>query len=162
MSHFSPKSLAFYGVAIGSVTTLFLVTTRYGEAHLQAPKPIQGDYAIAPTTLPGCLSDRPLTLSIQQSGIYLTGTLLPAAAADRTIRIAKERPSLTGRWNSQELHLSGALSQVPQCSGTVQIQGTIQDTTLTGTIQLDTSAPTTPFTAQLQAAPNDSESTATH
>lgn len=162
MSHFSPKSLAFYGVAIGSVTALFLATTRYGEAHLQAPKAIEGDYAIAPATLPGCLGDRPLTLSIQQSGIYLTGTLLATDADDRTIRIAQERPSLTGRWNSKDLAISGALSHIPQCSGTVQIQGTIQNTTLTGTTQLNNSTPPTPFTAQLQAAPDNSEGATTH
>ncbi|MBD2156409.1 hypothetical protein [Leptolyngbya sp. FACHB-16] len=156
-SHFSPKSLAFYGVAIGSVTVLFLATTRYGQAHLQAPKAIEGDYAIAPGTLPGCLGDRPLTLSIQQSGIYLTGTLLANDADDRTVRIAKERPSLTGRWNSQELTLSGSLSHIPQCSGTVEIQGAIQNNTLTGTAQLDALMPPIPFTAQWQEAPDATE-----
>lgn len=36
-SHFSPKSLLFYGTMIGSVAILFRVVSGYGEANLKAP-----------------------------------------------------------------------------------------------------------------------------
>lgn len=149
-SHFSPKSLAFYGVAIGSVVTLFTVTTRYGEASLQAPRTIEGSYGIAANTLPGCLGDRPLNLAVQQSGIYLTGTLLPTDVDERTARIAKERPALTGRWNNEQLTLAGPLTHLSNCTGTIQIQGTIQQDKLTGAAQLDAASPAASFTAQRQ------------
>ena len=37
MSHFKPKSLAFYAMAISSVFILFKVVSEHGEAKLKAP-----------------------------------------------------------------------------------------------------------------------------
>lgn len=136
-SHFSPKSLAFYIGAIGFVVALFSITTAYGEAHLRAPSPIDGRYPISTSSLPGCLSDKKLVLTVQQSGIYLTGSLLPEDADERLTRIAGERPSLTGRWDNQQLALDGPLKYLENCEGKVNIQGAVNDKTLTGKVRLE-------------------------
>ena len=38
MNHLSLKSLAFYGIAIGSVALLFKVVSAYGETNLKAAR----------------------------------------------------------------------------------------------------------------------------
>lgn len=55
MSHFNLKSLAFYGVAIGSVLVLFKTVTAYGESNLKAPDKIGGIYRLEAQNLPECI-----------------------------------------------------------------------------------------------------------
>ncbi len=131
--HFSPKSLLFYSCAIVSVTTLFCVVSAYGEANLKPPNKIDGRYQIDTANLPGCLK-APLLLAIQQSGIYLTGAILPVDTPENDLRKALERPPLTGRWDNEQLQLQGALTDLPNCQERVNIQGSIQGTISQGTV----------------------------
>jgi hypothetical protein len=160
-SHFNLKSLVFYGSAIGAVVILFSVVTAYGEAQLKAPIQIKGRYQIAAQDLPGCLKSKQLLLMIEQSGIYLNGSLLPGDAAEKLVKKAEERPSLTGRWSNQQLVLNGPLSQLPNCQSEVNIQGTIEGTpqagkldqaTLNGTIRLSSEPTAASFTAKQEPA----------
>ncbi|MBD2460373.1 hypothetical protein H6G89_04885 [Oscillatoria sp. FACHB-1407] len=117
-SHFQPKSLLFYGVMIGSVTILFRLTSAYGERHLKAPPNVNGHYLIN-EPLVGCpegdypkgeTASHRLVLVIQQSGVYLNGTLtLVEAESDTSQENASlgKQPSLTGRWQEGQITLSG-------------------------------------------------------
>lgn len=139
MSHFNLKSLAFYGTAIGTVIILFSVTTNYGESHIKAPLDIDGRYSISSQTLPDCLNAKPLFLDIRQSGIYLSGALVEAAAKEKVIKAVEQRPPLSGEWNNQKFSLLGSLTHMQECQGKVTISGTIQDRTMTGTLSLNSS-----------------------
>ncbi|UBF24803.1 hypothetical protein K9N68_24550 [Kovacikia minuta CCNUW1] len=165
-SHFSLKSLAFYGIAIGSVVLLFSVVTAYGEANLKAPVQIKGRYTIAAQDLPGCLKSEQLLLLVEQSGIFLNGSLLPGDAAERLVKKAEERPSLTGRWRNQELVLDGPANHLPNCQGKIHIQGTIEGTRqagkieqalLNGTIHLGSQADAARFIAKQEPAEQPAE-----
>jgi hypothetical protein len=148
MHHFSLKSLTFYGVAIGSVVTLFSLTTAYGEANLRPSTKIAGRYRLHAQTLPGCLKTEALVLTVQQSGIYLNATLAEPGATPAPS--AKLKPSLHGFWRSQQLTLAGRPTALKACQPTateVQIQGTIAQKLLKGTIGLGTAAPAD-FTAE--------------
>lgn len=151
------RSIAFYGSAIAGVIALFSVTTAYGEAHLKAPEEIDGRYRIAPAGLPDCLNSRPLILVVQQSGTYLTGSLLPEAATEAVIAMAEERPLLAGRWNNQTLTLTGKVSGLPNCQQPVSIEGTVAsqapkaDRVLNGVLKLQASSVS--FTAQREDSP---------
>jgi hypothetical protein len=68
MNHLSLKSLAFYGVAIGSVALLFKVVSAYGETNLKAAPAIGGSYRFDAKSLPECLKSDSLVLTIEQSG----------------------------------------------------------------------------------------------
>lgn len=156
MSHFSLKSLTFYGVAISSVVVLFKVVTAYGETHLKAPPAIGGSYQINAQKLPGCLKSKVLVLDIQQSGIYLFGALLPAKTDVKTATVAEEKPSLNGRYSNQQLNLEGAVPSVSKCNkadgseGTisVKIQGIVKGKTLVGKVALSSIPTAVQFTAQ--------------
>lgn len=119
------RSLAFYGSAIAGVVVLFSVTTSYGEAHLKAPEKIDGRYRIESSNLPDCFNAKPLILVVQQSGVYLTGSLLPEDAAEAVVTTATERPLLTGQWDNHQLTLQGAVNGLPNCPNPIQIEGTI-------------------------------------
>ncbi len=149
-NHLNLRSIAFYAIAIGSVVALFVITTNYGEAHLQAPSKVGGRYAMQADNLPECLKDSPLILSIQQSGVYLTGSLLAEGSSEKTTKIAEERPSLTGKWDGQQLTLSGSLKEFNACQGNLQIQGTVDNNQLMGKLRLDSTSETIEFTAPLQ------------
>ncbi len=151
--HFSPKSLIFYGCAIGSVTLLFSLATAYGEANLKAPYPIDGRYPLSVSSLPKCLQAQSLVLNVQQSGIFLTGSLLPNPAPERSVQMARDRPSLTGNWRNQQLTLGGNVSDLPNCQGTVSIQATIEQDTMKGILRLSSSAGEVPFSAKREAPP---------
>ncbi|HEY9620597.1 MAG TPA: hypothetical protein V6C78_09520 [Crinalium sp.] len=157
-THFNAKSLAFYVVAIGFVVVLFSVTTAYGNTHLHAPTAIDGRYSFAASNLPGCLKADKLILNIQESGIYLTGSLLSADADDRIVKIADERPSLTGEWNDQQLTLSGRLSHLKNCDDTVHIQGTVNQNALTGNIRLESASEVADFAAQREESKPEAQS----
>jgi len=150
-NHFSLKSLSFYGGAISFVVILFSVVTAYGEANLKAAQKIDGRYQIPAQTLPGCLKSEQLILLVQQSGVYLTGSLLAADAADTLGRRAAERPAMTGTWDDKRLTLQGAATYLPQCQGEVKIQGTIVQQTLNGTLSLSAAPGDSPFTATQEA-----------
>lgn len=117
MGHFNFKSLAFYGVAIGSVLLLFEVVTAYGEANLKASAPIDGRYRLTlAQNLPSCLKSDALVLTIQQSGIYLNGSLLPAQTNAQMPTSAQNKPSLTGQTGNQQLSLSGTVPSSTFCN----------------------------------------------
>ncbi len=144
--HFNLRSLIFYASAIGSVVMLFTVTTAYGEKNLQAPRAIDGRYPLALKSLSDCLQTKPVTLFLQQSGVFLTGSLLPADAADSVIRIARERPPLSGQWRNDQLTLTGNLDRAWNCPATVKIAGTVTAATLQGTLTLSAMPTPIPFT----------------
>lgn len=155
--HFSPRSLAFYGIAIVSVVVLFSIATAFGESKLKAPRNIDGQYAISDAALPGCLSGKKSALIVQQSGIYITGALIPADADERVIRTAKERPLLHGDWNNRELTLRGSLAYLTNCQEQISIVGTIEQDTLSGQLQLGANTAAVPFTAQRAAVQKKTE-----
>ena len=145
MNHLKFQSLAFYGVAIGSVLILFKVVTAYGEANVKAPAPIEGQYRLAlEGSVPNCSPASNLVLGIQQSGIYLNGFLLPAQISQDS-STAAEKSSLTGALNNQQLLLSGkvltTLCSNPAASDTnlVTIQAQIQGQSLAGELVLNAS-----------------------
>ena len=149
-SHFTLKSLSFYGGTIAFVVILFSMVTAYGEANLKAPQKIDGRYQIPAQALPGCLKSEQLILLVQQSGIYLTGSLLTADTADTLGKRATERPSMTGNWENQRLTLHGNASYLPKCQGEVRMQGTIAQQTLNGTLNFSAAPGDMPFTAKLE------------
>lgn len=152
-SHFSPRSLTFYGCAIGFVTVLFSVVSAYGEANLKAPIHIGGRYPIATSNLPGCLQNQSLVLLVQQSGIFLNGSLVPLDAPEKVARIAEERPSLTGHWDNRTLTLQGTTIYLPNCSIPISLQGNVEGNLLKGTIQLSASREGVAFTANRDVLP---------
>ena len=159
MSHFSLKSLAFYGVAIGSVVLLFTVTTRYGEANAKAPQDVAGRYPISNQNLPGCLKAKPLVLKVKQSGVYLSAALVEANASEKLVQAIEQRPPLSGEWNNQQFMLTGSLPHMEGCQETVAIAGTIQNGTMNGVLNLNSSPEKIPFTAQKEL-PKETESEA--
>ncbi|MBX9255093.1 hypothetical protein H1Q63_14285 [Desmonostoc muscorum CCALA 125] len=113
MNHFNFKSLAFYGVAISSVLLLFKAVTVYGESNLKAPPKVSDRYRLTlAENLPNCEKSDTLTLNIQQSGIYLNASILPANANDDI----DEKHSLTGILKNQQLNLSGKINRSILCN----------------------------------------------
>jgi hypothetical protein len=117
MSHFNLKSLTFYGVAISSVVILFKIVTVYGEKNLKAPPAIQGAYRIPTQHLSHCLKADELTLKLEQSGIYLSGFLLPSFAQNASPKNTDEKPSLSGKWQNKNANvtLSGLVPGLNPC-----------------------------------------------
>ena len=156
MSHFSLKSLTFYGVAISLVVVLFKVVSAWGETNLKAPPAIGGSYKINAQKLPGCLKSDALVLDIKQSGIYLFGSLLSAKTDVQKATVAEEKPSLNGHYSNQKLSLEGSVPWITKCNkadgsgGTlsVKIQGVVKGKTLTGQIALSSKSAAAQFTAQ--------------
>ncbi len=138
---FNLTSLAFYAGTIGAVVALFSFATAYGEANLKAPTKLDGRYRIAAQALPGCLKAEALILTIEQSGIYLSGSLLNADETDKTLTASKKQSSLTGMFDREQLTLSGVPSHLDACLKTAQIpevlvQGAVTEGTITGKIRL--------------------------
>lgn len=175
-SHFSPKSLLFYGTLIGSVVILFRVVSGYGEATLKAP-PNLGGYYLSQQSLPGCPDSTRFKLMIQQSGVYLYGALHLVEATEDTSSQSSASPihenlTLRGLWQPQQLSLAGATSLPASCQFfgdatttanadqkaqqiPVSIQGAVSDlekAELTGQITLAASNPVK-FTAIREAIP---------
>ncbi|MEG4593187.1 hypothetical protein QUB00_15435 [Microcoleus sp. F8_C2] len=159
MNHLSLKSLAFYGIAIGSVSLLFKVVTAYGEANLKAAPAIAGTYRFDPKSLPDCLKSDVLVLTIEQSGVYLSGNLRSGSSEGRE-KTAQEKPYLFGKWETQGLNLSGAVPNLAGCSdstaigqnSSVRMRGIVEQGSLKGKISLTDKAAATDFTAQREAA----------
>ncbi|MEG4857228.1 hypothetical protein QUB75_05270 [Microcoleus sp. K1-B6] len=159
MNHLSLKSLAFYGVAIGSVSLLFKVVTAYGEANLKAAPAIAGTYRFDANSLPECLKSDVLVLTIEQSGVYLSGNLRSGSREGRE-KTGEEKPSLFGKWETQGLNLSGAVPNLAGCSdstatgqnSSVKMRGIVEQESLKGKISLTDKTAATDFTAQREAA----------
>ncbi|MBE9009949.1 hypothetical protein IQ250_06985 [Pseudanabaenaceae cyanobacterium LEGE 13415] len=140
-SLFSAKWLAFYGSTIAFVIALFSVVTNYGEANLKAQPKISGRYKITAAKLPGCLKGKDLVLSIEQSGVYLNGSLLEIPHSTQEQTAAKKKPSLMGKFRQPNLELSGKLAQIQGCENSdISIQSTIDQTNLKGKLNFDNTA----------------------
>ena len=136
---FSLKWLSFYGTTIAIVIALFSVTTQYGETRLKAPPKIAGRYQIDAKTLPGCLQNKTLVLTIEQSGIYLSGSILETDASMRTETAAKKKPALMGLWSETGISLSGLPDPLQACelqNTTVEIRGRVEQEVLQGEMKL--------------------------
>ena len=159
MNHLSLKSLAFYGIALGSVSLLFKVVTAYGETNLKAPPAIAGSYRFDDKSLPECLTSDSLVLTIEQSGVYLSGNLRSGSSEGELEKTAAETPSLVGKWETQGLSLSGAVPNLTGCSdstatgqnSSVKLRGIVEKESLKGKISLTDKAAATDFTAQREA-----------
>jgi hypothetical protein len=127
MSHFNLKSLAFYGVAIGSVLVLFKTVTAYGESNLKAPNKIGGVYRLESQNLPACLrsavgsatQSKDLVVNIEQSGIYLFGDLSSKSETETETEEKNESDRLhvplEGRLEKSGLSVSGKLNKLNSC-----------------------------------------------
>ncbi len=164
MNHFNFKSLAFYGVAISSVLLLFKVVTAYGENNLKAPPPVNGRYRLTlAENLPNCEKSDTLTLNVEQSGIYLNASVLPAIANVDT----DEKLSLTGILKNQQLNLSGKVGRSILCNiprpqndplNSVTIQMQLMDkANITGQLTIKGIPQTLKFTAVPQKAQEKSQ-----
>lgn len=117
-SHFSPKSLLFYGTMIGSVAILFRVVSWYGEKNLTAPPNVAGQY-ISEQSLPGCPESTRLALTIQQSGVYLYGAL-------RLVESSQASAQLSPSSVKEDLTLRGLLEQQVSLTGSAFLPATCQ------------------------------------
>lgn len=160
-NHFNPKSLLFYGTMIGSVAILFRITTAYGESHLKAPPDVSGRY-LSTQPISECPSDSRLVLVIQQSGIYLNGSLLLVDETQETARVAshtaapEEKHFLTGLLEQQQVNLSGTVPGLADCKFSNQSQGTSSQptpATVQGTV---TTSPDSTFTGKVTLGPSSS------
>lgn len=156
MNHLSLKTLSFYAIAIGSVTVLFKVVTAYGEENLKAAPAIAGDYRFNATNLPECLKSDTLVLTIEQSGVYLSGNLKSDNSAVDRQNTTPEKPNLAGKWENQGLSLSGVVPNLKGCGEStggsqkslVKLRGILEGEGLKGKISLVEKAVATDFTAQ--------------
>lgn len=122
MSRFNLKSLTFYGGAIAAVVVLFEVVTAYGENNLKAPINIDGRYRLSYTPQPDCLNSNAPVLTIQQSGIYLNGSLLPAQTNAVQPTSAEKKTTLTGQMRNQQLSLVGTVPKSILCNNISQAE----------------------------------------
>jgi hypothetical protein len=105
MTLFSAKSIGLYSLAIGSAIGFFNIVTSYGEANIKAPLLVTGNYLITSPNLPDCFQQKQLILKIQQSGIYLNGSI--ATASQIGSNNNETRPTFSGRLQDRQLELSG-------------------------------------------------------
>jgi hypothetical protein len=149
MSHFSVKSLTFYGVAISSVLILFKVVSAYGESNLTAAPKIGGLYPIIESQkLPDCLADQKLNLTVEQSGVYLFGNL--AVQSKSSEKNTTEVP-LSGDFKNQEIIMSGK-GNLANCNSELQltIQGHREKDNLVGKIKNNSTGREGVFAAHYQ------------
>ena len=162
------KHVLFYVAIIGSVLILFQVVSTYGEANLTAPPNLNGRYLSA-SAPPGCPEGEQWVLTIQQSGIYLNGSVeLKSADAAQSAQSAEtpseEKPSLTGLWQPPRLNLSGETDALSACTAgglpsktasAIALQGQVDSATLTGQLTYrnaqSSDLQTWQFTAQHQS-----------
>ncbi len=165
-NHFKFQSLIFYAVAIASVLILFKVVTAYGETNLKAPAPIDGLYRLTlAQNLPNCPKSSNLLLDIQQSGIYLNGSLLPASSNAQQARSGEKRPSLTGKISNQQLTLAGTVPRSTLCNNQpqqVSIQSLVQKENLAGKLTLNTIPTEFNFTAKRLTPVPENQSASSH
>lgn len=137
-----PKSFIFYGIAIASVIVLFKVVTVYGENNIKARPNINGRYRLIGAKIRECMSDKPIVLTIQQSGVYLNGDL--SDGETKSTSAIKEKLPLKGKWESDRLQLSGFIPAYHICPKglpvaslseelSVDIQASVENRKLAGT-----------------------------
>jgi hypothetical protein len=173
MNHFNFKSLAFYGVAIGSVLLLFKTVTAYGESNLKAPATISDRYRLTlAENLPNCENLKDLILNIQQSGIYVNASLLSAKSNVTNSANNQHKNSLSGILNHQQLNLSGKIDRSILCqiappqdtsahSAIIQIQ--LKDPrSLTGQLTINGISQSLGFTAVPQTSQEESQKLKNH
>jgi len=173
MNHLNFKSLAFYGVAIGSVLLLFKTVTVYGESNLKAPPTIGDRYRLTlAENLPNCENLKDLILNIQQSGIYVNASLLPANSNAANSASNQHKHSLSGILNHQQLNLSGKIDRSIVCqiappqdtsdhSATIQIQ--LKDPkNITRQLNINGIPQSLKFTALPQTEKEESQKSGTH
>ncbi|MFH7025171.1 MAG: hypothetical protein ACHBN1_07155 [Heteroscytonema crispum UTEX LB 1556] len=137
MSNFSLKSLTFYGVTIASVLVLFKVVTVYGETSLKAAPAISDRYRLTlAENLPNCEKSKSLMLNIQQSGIYLNGSLVPETANTENSKTNEPKPTLTGLLKNQQLNLTGQVPKSVLCQNAASQTPTNSQDSVTTQIQL--------------------------
>jgi hypothetical protein len=160
MSHFNPSHLKFYLIAISSVVILCTVVNTYGENNLKAPQKIGGVYKIESEKLPNCLKERPLQLTLQQSGIYINGSLQATKDKSKGKSTSEENLPLKGRLQDGKISIVGAITQVDGCDRTqpLTITATVTGKRLEGKIAFLNN--TSDFTAQLQEP--DAKATVNH
>jgi hypothetical protein len=95
---------------------LFSGVSRYGKAHLQAPRLIDGVYTLQIDANANCPTPEPLLLRVQQSGIYINAALVTQYHADE-VNMAKL--TLDGQWQEPELTLAGKVPGLEVCGKTV-------------------------------------------
>jgi hypothetical protein len=165
------KHLAFYGGAIASVLGLFTAVTTYGENHLQAAPGIEGSYLLALPMSAPCGGGTPVTLTLQQSGVYVAAALAnPALSRNHT---TLRSMTLSGQWRNQKLNLTGTVPVGVLCANAkdkaviaVKIEGAIaahqesaaqslssKPSPLTGNLSLNSVS--SPLVAQRQLAPKE-------
>ncbi|MBE9093861.1 hypothetical protein [Tychonema sp. LEGE 07203] len=160
MPHFNVKLFTFYSISIAFVAVLFKVVTAYGETNLKAPPGIAGSYRFDAKDLPECLKSDTLVLTIDQSGVYLSGNLRSGSSQSALGKTAEEKPSLVGKWETQGLNLSGAVPNLAGCSdsiaigqnSSVKLRGIVEGDSIKGKISLTDGAAASDFTAQREAA----------
>ncbi len=117
MPKFHFKSLTFYAIAIGSVLLLFKIVTNYGENNLKAPVAISGRYRLTELeNLPNCQKPDSLILDIQQSGMFLSGSLLSATNTKELSPTSENNSSLIGKLNNQQLTITGKVRKTILCN----------------------------------------------
>ncbi|MGJ5628649.1 hypothetical protein [Nostoc sp. CALU 1950] len=148
---------------------LFKTVSVYGEKNLKAPPPVNGRYRLTlAENLPNCEKSDTLTLNIQQSGIYLNASVLPASANADT----DEKHSLAGIFRNQQLNLSGKVGRSILCdiprpqndplnSVTIQMQ-LVEKGSMTGQLSINGIPPTLTFTAMPQKAEEKSHKLNSH
>jgi len=159
MNHLNVKLLSFYGISIAIVAVLFKVVTAYGETNLNAPPALAGSYRFDAKNLPDCLKSDSLVLTIEQSGVYLSGNLRSGTSDGDRQKTAEEKPALVGKWENQGLSLSGAVPNLAGCSestatgenSSVKLRGIVEKERLTGKISLKDGAAATDFIAEKAA-----------
>lgn len=150
MSHFNVKSLAFYGIAIGSVAVLFNAVTAYGETNLTAPPPLSGRYRLQAENLPNCVQKQPNILLLEQSGVYLHAFLLSEQENLSPEALAEEKPTLSGKWQGKKLQLSGTAPLIGSCDA-VTIEATLEGDNLSGQLRFGSSADAIALKAEKEA-----------
>lgn len=116
MNHFNFKSLVFYSTAISSVLILFKVVTAYGESNLKPPPTLDSRYRLVlHDNLQVCKQLNPIVLNVQQSGIYLNGSIASANLNNKMSVANATASSLSGKLNHQQLNLSGKVPRTLLC-----------------------------------------------
>lgn len=149
------RFLLFYSATLAIVLLLFRLTTAYGEANLKAPPNINGRY-VTTEPLPGCPVTSRLAMTLQQSGIYLNGSLDLATVPEQAAIAPTGQLTFTGRWQ-QQIYLMGRTQSLAACrSDWSNVQATWQGTianpvegVFVGQFKLDGTEPWN-FTAQRQ------------
>jgi hypothetical protein len=143
----------FYTVTIAAVIVLFNVVTTYGETQLKAPQFVAGNYRLNIKESPQCLGSGNINLNIEQSGIYLFGSL----------SINEQQVVLDGKIDGDRISLSGQADRIAQCqpqdnsSNDIAIEGQAQERTFSGKINWNFAPQELNFTGTLEKSLDRSE-----